>query len=86
VSSTLVEAIGLAAGLLTTASFLPQARRVWLTRSTKDLSLAMYVAFTLGVGLWIAYGLLISSTAVVAANAVTLVLAIFILSMKMRHG
>jgi MtN3 and saliva related transmembrane protein len=85
-SSAFVEAIGLMAGLLTTISFVPQARHAWRTRSTKDISLAMYLAFTSGVLLWLIYGFLIGSLSVVLANAVTLVLALFILALKMRHG
>ena len=85
-SPTFIEAIGLSAGLLTTVSFIPQARHAWRTRSTKDLSLAMYLAFTLGVLLWLIYGIMISSLAVVVANAVTLALSLFILILKMSHG
>jgi MtN3 and saliva related transmembrane protein len=85
-SSTFIEAIGLVAGLLTTISFIPQARHAWRTRSTKDISLAMYLAFTCGVLLWLIYGILIGSLSVVLANAVTLALALFILVLKVRHG
>lgn len=81
-----IESIGMVAGLLTTLSFIPQAQRVWATRSTKDISLAMYLAFTCGVLLWVVYGFLIGSPSVMLANIVTLVLALFILVMKLRHG
>lgn len=81
-----IESIGMVAGLLTTLSFIPQAQRVWATRSTKDISLAMYLAFTCGVLLWVVYGFLIGSLSVMLANIVTLVLALFILVMKLRHG
>lgn len=81
-----VETIGFAAGLLTTLSFVPQAQRVWATRSTKDISLLMYLAFTSGVVLWLIYGILIDSLSVTLANSVTLVFALFILVMKLRHG
>ena len=54
-------------------------------QSTKDLSLAMNLAFTLGVLLWLIYGVLFDSLAVVA-NAVTLLFSLFIPMLKMRHG
>lgn len=79
---TLESTIGFAAATLTTASFLPQA---WLTLRTRDvsgISLAMYSAFTLGVALWLAYGLLIGEWPIVVANAVTLALAATILATK----
>ena len=78
------DAIGYAAAILTTCSFVPQA---WLTLRTRDvsgISLGMYSVFTLGVALWLAYGWLIAAWPVVFANAITLALASFILVMKLR--
>ncbi|HVK55156.1 MAG TPA: SemiSWEET transporter [Burkholderiales bacterium] len=80
------ELIGLLAGALTTAAFLPQVWQIWKTRSTKDISLGMYVVFVTGLCLWLIYGLLIGSMPVVVANAVTIVLALYILVMKWRCG
>jgi|GEM_PF-914212 len=48
--------VGLVAGTLTTISFLPQAIKTWKTKSTKDISLAMFLCFCLGVILWLFYG------------------------------
>ena len=78
----LTEWIGFAAASLTTASFVPQA---WLTFSTRDvrgISLGMYGAFTLGVALWLAYGLALGEWPIIAANAVTLALSATILAVK----
>jgi MtN3 and saliva related transmembrane protein len=80
------ELIGYFAAALTTCSFLPQA---WLTFRTKDVrgvSLGMYSAFTVGVALWLLYGLLMGAWPIVFANAVTLALASVILCMKLRYG
>lgn len=79
------ELIGLTAGALTTISFLPQALKVFLTKQTRDISLLMYVILCIGVCLWLVYGLLISSVSVTAANAVTLVLVLAVLIMKLRY-
>jgi MtN3 and saliva related transmembrane protein len=46
----------------------------------------MYSIFTTGVALWLAYGMIIGAWPVIAANAVTLALALFILGMKLRFG
>ncbi len=78
------NALGLVAGLLTTISLVPQAVRVWRTRSTRDISLWMFLLFSLGVALWLAYGLLDHDLPVTAANGVTLVLALGILVAKLR--
>lgn len=82
----MTEMVGMLAGALTSVAFFPQAWRVFTTRSTKDISLGMYVLFTTGVLLWLVYGLLIGSLALIASNLVTGVLAIVILALKLRHG
>lgn len=79
------DLIGFAAAALTTVSFVPQA---WLTFKTKDvsgISLGMYSVFTVGVALWLVYGLFLQAWPVVMANAVTLALASGILAMKLRY-
>ena len=75
--------LGYAAGIMTTIAFLPQAVQALRTRRTRDISLAMYIVFTMGIASWLGYGLLIRSSPVVLANAVTLVLAVAILAMKL---
>ena len=79
------EAIGYAAAACTTFAFLPQALHVWRTRSARDISLAMYLVMVAGVSLWIVYGLLIRSRPLVAANAVSLLLAGGVLAGKLRY-
>jgi MtN3 and saliva related transmembrane protein len=81
----LSELIGFAAAILTTASFVPQALHTFQTKDVRGISLGMYSAFTLGVALWLAYGLLLNAWPVVIANAVTLALAASILVMKLRY-
>ena len=77
------ELIGMTAGTLTTVSFVPQVLKTWKSRSAKDISLGMFLMFSLGVTLWLIYGFGISSMPVILANAITLVLALCILLMKM---
>ncbi len=72
----MTEALGYLAAACTTFAFVPQAIRVWRTRSADGVSLAMYLITILGVCLWIAYGLRIHSVPLIAANSTTLVLAI----------
>jgi MtN3 and saliva related transmembrane protein len=78
------EFVGLAAGILTTLSFLPQVIRIFKTQSTKDISLSMYLIFCTGVCLWFAYGLLINSWAILIANGMTIILSGIVLVMKIR--
>ena len=78
--------IGYAAATLTTASFVPQAVLTFRTRDVSGISLGMYSAFTLGVALWLLYGVLIEAWPVVIANTITLALAASILGMRLRFG
>ena len=77
--------LGLAAGALTSLSFLPQLIKIYRTRSTGDISLAMYVVITTGFVLWLWYGIAINSIPVIVANAVTLLIAGAIMVLKIRY-
>lgn len=80
------EWFGYAAAILTTLSFVPQALKTIRSRDARDISLAMYAMFTVGVGFWLAYGIALHSWPMILANIVTLVLAATILVLKLRHG
>ena len=84
--NTMASAVGYAAAILTTISFVPQVLKVWRTRSARDVSLGMYSLFTLGIFTWLVYGVLIESWPVILANFVTLVLAGMVLAMKLKFG
>jgi MtN3 and saliva related transmembrane protein len=77
--------LGYLAATLTTSAFVPQA---WLALRTRDLagvSLAMYALFTLGIALWLAYGVLLGQWPIIVANAITLALASCILALKIQN-
>jgi len=80
------DLIGLVAGTLTTASFLPQVIQTWRTRSALDISLTMFICFCIGTILWLACGIMMGAVPVIVANVVTLVLAGTILVFKPRCG
>jgi len=79
-----IQLLGLTAGSCTTAAFVPQVIKTWKSRSAKDLSLGMFSIFCTGVVLWLAYGFLIRDIPVIVANMVTLILASFLLVLKLR--
>lgn len=82
----LTSIIGFTAAILTTVAFVPQITKIWRTRSAKDVSLGMYSLFTIGVMLWLVYGILIDSWPIILANCVTLLLAGAVLVMKVKFG
>jgi MtN3 and saliva related transmembrane protein len=82
----LMDLVGSIAACLTTASFVPQAWLSFKTRDVSGVSLGMYSVFTAGVALWLVYGLLLGAWPIVVANAITLLLALAILGMKLVYG
>ncbi len=79
-----IEIIGYCAAFLTTIAFLPQAIQSWRTRDLSGISLGMYSLFTTGVGLWLVYGLVIEKWPLILANALTFILALSILVLKLQ--
>jgi MtN3 and saliva related transmembrane protein len=80
-----MEYIGLLAGALTTASFVPQVWKAWRTRKVADFSLGMLLMFNAGILLWLIYGLSTGALPVTIANAITLALTIVLLVLKIRE-
>ena len=70
-----ITLIGLVAAFCTTIAFLPQVVKTWRTRSTKDISLWMFLVFTTGIFLWLVYGVIIRDVPLIAANGITFVLS-----------
>lgn len=81
-----LEWLGYAAAILTTAAFVPQALKTIRTRDTSGISLGMYVVFTAGIACWFGYGLFLHSWPMIVSNAITFLLSLTILVMKLRHG
>ena len=81
----IINYIGFFAAFCTTIAFLPQAIKVYKSKSTKDISLYMFLIFTIGVLSWLIYGIIISNLPVILANALTLALSLFILIYKLRY-
>jgi len=82
---SLTDTVSTIAAILTTGSFVPQAIKVIRTRDTCAISRWMYILFTTGVFFWFIFGLLIENIPIIAANAVTFVLSLVILIVKLRE-
>ncbi len=81
-----LEWLGYVAATLTTVAFVPQALKTIRSRDTRGISLGMYVVFTVGIVFWFGYGLALGSWPMIVSNAITFVLAVTILGLKLRHG
>jgi MtN3 and saliva related transmembrane protein len=79
-----VDLIGLAAATLTTGSFLPQVIRLWRTQNADGVSLLTFSIFSIGVLLWLTYGILLRSTPIIAANGVMIVFSVAVVVQVVR--
>ena len=81
----MMDWIGYLAAALTTAAYAPQLICAWQNRhDMKAISLGMYILISGGIGCWLVYGVLKQDIPLIAANALTLVMAVFILFPKWR--
>jgi MtN3 and saliva related transmembrane protein len=80
-----VTVLGLIAGTLTTMSFVPQVLKIWRTRSAADISTGMFIAFCIGVMLWLIYGVVNRDIAIIVSNFITLMLALTVLVLKAKY-
>ena len=80
------DLIGTLAACLTTASFVPQVWHSLRSRDVSGISLGMYLVFTVGVALWLVYGVLLGAWPIIVANTITLLLSLAILAMKLKFG
>jgi MtN3 and saliva related transmembrane protein len=81
-----VEILGLAAGTISSITFLPQVIKIWQTKSAKDLSIPMLLLLVLGVSMWLAYGIIIKNTPVIYTNSMVLFMSFIMLFFKFKYN
>jgi MtN3 and saliva related transmembrane protein len=81
---TFLPWIGGLAALLTSLSYIPQVQKAWPRGSTKDLSVKMLAVLTMGLGVWIGYGILKEDWVIIVANGVGATLSGIVLFCKFR--
>lgn len=79
---TNLEIFGLTATCVTTFSFVPQVWNTWKTKDVSGISLTSYLILTFGLGMWLAYGLMIGDLPITIANALMVWLTGSIVVMK----
>lgn len=79
------ESIGIIAAILTTSAFIPQVYKIYKEKKAQGVSLMMYLIMFVGVLLWLTYGVLIGSIAIIIANSVTAVLQLFVIIFKLKN-
>lgn len=80
-----VTGMGYVAGLCTTVSLIPQVMRIVRLGTARDVSIEMYLLFAAGTLMWLTYGLVLHAGPMIVWNAVSFVLAVIIVSLKLRY-
>ena len=83
--NAMIDSIGLLAGLLTTTAFIPQVWKIYRTKSGNDISARMISLFSVGLVLWLIYGILLQSLPLIISNVFTLALTLTIIALKIRY-
>ena len=80
-----IEIIGLIAATFTTVAFIPQVLKIWKNRDASGVSVSMYVIMLIGICIWLYFGILIGSIAVVTANIISGILQLSIIIFAFTH-
>ncbi len=81
-----VDAVGAAGATLTTICWVPQTVKIIREREARAISLTATTLCTLGVLLWLVYGLAILDAPLIGSSIATLAMTATILVLKIRHG
>jgi MtN3 and saliva related transmembrane protein len=74
-----IESIGLVAGALGIVAWIPQIRDVWVHERHEGISLTTFSVVTVALSLWLVYGILVESVAMIVANVFTLIVILAVL-------
>lgn len=79
------EVIGIIAGALSCTTFLPQVIKTWKSKSTKDVSLTMFLIASVGTTLWLVYGIMIDSISIIGTNIIVLIFSLTMLLLIFKN-
>jgi len=78
------QLLGLAAGTITSITFLPQVIQIWKTKSAKDLAMPMLLLLILGVSMWLTYGIIVLDAAIIYTNSMVLLMSLVMVYFKLK--
>jgi len=84
-SDYLILIIGIAAGVLTAVSMLPQVFKTLKTKKAENVSPVMLIILICGVALWIFYGILKDDLPIIFTNAFSVLVNIFMLFLRWKY-
>ena len=83
-----IEAIGLFAGIIGFVAWIPQIVQVWVEKRHDGISLTTFAVVSFALSLWLVYGILVDSLAMIGANIMTLavILAVIVGVFRVRKS
>ena len=81
-----IQLLGIAAGTITSVTFVPQVIKIWKTRSARDISLVMLLLLITGVLAWLLYGILVKDAAIIYTNSMVLTMSLILLYFKWKFN
>ena len=78
--------IGIAAGILTSTSLVPQLIKIIKEKKVVDVSPWMLIILTCGVGLWCYYGILKNDLPIIITNGFSFLMNLIVLFLKFRYS
>ena len=82
-----IESIGIIAGTLGVLAWIPQLKEVWITEKHEGISLSTLHLICTALLLWLIYGLMIMSIAIIISNlaALACILSVIIGVIRLRE-
>lgn len=80
-----IQFIGIGAGILTSASMLPQLIKTFKEKKAADISLVMILILLSGIGGWIWYGILRNDLPIIFTNSFSLILNVILLFFRFKY-
>jgi len=84
-SHLFINIVGIAAGIFTATSMLPQVIKTLKKKEAEDVSPAMLIILITGITLWVFYGILRNDIPIIATNGFSLVLNLFMLYLRWKY-
>jgi MtN3 and saliva related transmembrane protein len=78
--------LGSIASILVSASFVPQIVKGYRTKHLNDVSYLLMIMISIGMSLWIVYGIEKQDLVIIGANVTTIALNMILLGLKIKYS
>jgi len=85
IDGTLLNILGVAAGILILMGWVEQIYKGYKTKSLKDISKFLMIFISAGAVLWLIYGIIVSDVFIMGTNIAAMILMMIVLVMKKNY-